>query len=461
MIHRVHLPRETRMRLSEIVRVQMDLLLAASQYTGGIEEETFSEYLNDISNRHERNQKLITWLLHTTSKPGEYLQTFINGTDGEELLEDPENLQVEKIRIVKMMRRDIGRLYTQDCEETFEFYLKDSRLSEELPATNQYLSENNVPDWLQAAKEFCIYFYENLSDDGLDGSLFFANIRYNRDAFFYEFEQANPDQYVCAICDEHDFMTILRGKYHSDIEHYFPKARYPHLACHPGNLIPICSSCNTAHRNKDPMEKEDGPRRSLSSIFLPYRDGSVQEFGAIRFSWTLTDNQDRRLENATPYRLELYIQKRNQLDQGFERKLQAFDDIYDIPKRWKERIDQIGDQMWRYLHHFLMAEFPNDEGFANPAYVKFKMNQLMTYLFEDLGKSPWTFVILWWLGNIIVEEIENSLETGEMSSSSPFLQTIQDMVEINAKLREVNQEKADEILDVIREFDLGKRVPNG
>ena len=56
--------------------------------------------------------------------------------------------------------------------------------------------------------------------------------------------------------------------------------------------------------------------------------------------------------------------------------------------------------------------YSNDEGRANPTYVQFKMNQLMTYLFEDLGKSPWTFVILWWLGNIIVDEIERDIEDG-------------------------------------------------
>ena len=314
MIHRVYLSRENCTRLSEIVRAQMDLLWAASQYTGAIEEETFSEYLNDISNRHDRNQKLIAWLFHTTSKPRKKLQDFINGTDGEELLDDHDDLQTEKTSLVKMMRLDVGRLYTQDCKETFEFYLKGGGLFNELPATNQYLSENNVPDWLEAAKEFCIYFYENLSDAGLDNSLFFTNIRYNRDAFFHEFEQDNPDQFVCAICDEHDFMTILRGKYHSDIEHYFPKDIYPHLACHPGNLIPICSSCNTAHHNKDPLKGENGSRRPLNSIFLPYREGSVQELGAIYFSWSLSDDQVGQIEHATPYKLELHIQQRSQLD---------------------------------------------------------------------------------------------------------------------------------------------------
>jgi 5-methylcytosine-specific restriction endonuclease McrA len=460
MIHSVRLPRKNRIHLSQVVRVQTDLLLAAAYQTGDIDRASFGSSLDGVSNRTERNQRLLHWLFVSTSKPREHLQNFINGTDGQEFLENHAALQAEKIKLVKMMRCDVGRLYTNDCTETFDFYMLDDDIPGELPGTRQYVLGNqgnkryhtHFPDWLRAAKDFFIYFYENLSDTGLSEELFCNNSRFSRDDFFFEYEQANPSQYVCAICDEHDFMTILRGDYHSDIEHYFPKDVYPHLACHPRNLIPLCGPCNTAHLNKDPLKNKDRSRRHLNSIFLPYHGGSIQDIGALKFAWSSNVAQEKQIEFTTPDKLELKIQNRNDLDPDFEGKLAAFAQIYDIPRRWENRIHQIGDQMWRYIHHFLMAEFKNDEGFSNPDFIQFKMNQLMSYLFEDLGKSPWTFVILWWLGNSVIHEIEKIRKSDGSFEESPLLLTIQDMAAMDSKIRKINQEKTYDLLEVIRKF---------
>src|SRR5205807_9918270 len=55
-------------------------------------------------------------------------------------------------------------------------------------------------------------------------------------------------------------------------DHFLPKSLYPHLACHPYNLIPICHTCNSSYKGpRDPFDDCNGSRRSLNPYILPYR----------------------------------------------------------------------------------------------------------------------------------------------------------------------------------------------
>lgn len=55
----------------------------------------------------------------------------------------------------------------------------------------------------------------------------------------------------------------------SDVDHFFPKEKYPFLSIHPDNLIPTCSECNTkAHRSYDPLD--DHSTETLLDTFHSY-----------------------------------------------------------------------------------------------------------------------------------------------------------------------------------------------
>ena len=51
-----------------------------------------------------------------------------------------------------------------------------------------------------------------------------------------EFKDSNCEIHVCPFCDGNPEST--------EIDHFYPKAHYPYLACHPLNLTPICGACN-------------------------------------------------------------------------------------------------------------------------------------------------------------------------------------------------------------------------
>lgn len=393
MIHDVKLPRETRIYLWQIVHVQMDLLCSAAKLVGVFSREQIQERLADKIPA-QRADRLSRWLF-AHKVPRDALQQFAE--DGN---------QADKLSLVEQMRGDVVRLYWGRVQETLECCCPTRDLTK----------------WQRAAEDFLISFYDGLGD-GLDGTLLWQNPcnlqKYGREQFFAAFERENPEQCVCAICDEHRHMTILRGEYFSDIEHYFPKSVYPHLACHPYNLIPICKQCNTAHLNKDPLERSVG-RRTLGEIFLPYRAESIADKGVVRLDWQRT--------GPTGKSPMLKIRSRHDKDAAFDAKLQAFSDIYDIPGRWQGRIHEIGEQLWRYIRYFVRVEMEQGAEIG-PARLKDELERLLSYFFEDLQKSPLTFVLIWYLGNMLVEEIEMELQKPKRSEMVPVLDTIRAIIE--------------------------------
>lgn len=71
---------------------------------------------------------------------------------------------------------------------------------------------------------------------------------------------------VCPYCNREYIMTIKSGKVKAQLDHYYPKKKYPYLALSIFNLVPCCSICNTAKSNLDTVK---------DPILYPYED----EFG--------------------------------------------------------------------------------------------------------------------------------------------------------------------------------------
>lgn len=395
MIHDVHLPEDTKWYLWQIVQIQMDVLHCASMLPGGFTQGDLQTAL-ETTIQVPQAQNISQWVFsHKDTREGLLLFSNHNNLD-------------EKSALIAEMQRDVNRLYTGASTETFERHFP-------IPTR-----ANPLPDYLDGVQNFLIYFYTHL-ESGFPGFLFTVNKfnyhKFGRDQFFEAFEKDNPEQYVCAICDEHRFMTILRGEHFSDIEHYFPKSIYPHLACHPYNLIPICKQCNTAHLNKDPLS-ENNHRRLLGEIFLPYRNESILKQGVVKLDW-----QTRPDRTDTPF---LLFQSLIEPSEKLEKKLRAFSEIYDIPGRWQGRIHEIGEQLWRNIRHYVSIEIQN-ENTLDLIELKSELELLLEYLFEDQGKTPWGYVLVWYLADLIIEDIESRISNDDSTSPIPILETIKDL----------------------------------
>lgn len=414
MIHEVRLPHETKIYLWQITHLQMNVLNCAVKMSPGFTQHDLQTAL-ETHMPPSRANCTAEWIFDHKG-PREGLQEFVTGGEA------------ERQALIQSIRRDVLRLYWARRTETLEC---------------QFGAERNILPYQKGAKDFLIAFYEQL-DSGVDTNLFVYNPqqhrKYKREHFFVAYEGTNPLQYVCAICDEHRPITILRDSHFSDIEHYFPKSVYPHLACHPYNLIPICKICNSAHSDRDPLTPTNGgARRVIGDVFLPYRNEAVRLHGAVKFDW------------SSPKSPALSIQAR-QISQNntFSAKVEAFAEIYDIPNRWQEHIHQIGEQLWRQMSSYVRVEMDKGE-ILDPFKAKAALERLLNYLVEDLGASPWDFVLAWYLSHLLVVEIEEAIKANKALDEIAFLQALQDVI-TNQPPSHTHRLDVDEVLETSRKL---------
>lgn len=71
---------------------------------------------------------------------------------------------------------------------------------------------------------------------------------------------------VCPYCNRSYITTLKNSKVRPQLDHYYPKARYPYLSLSLYNMIPSCSICNMAKSDMDTKVK---------AILYPYEE----EFG--------------------------------------------------------------------------------------------------------------------------------------------------------------------------------------
>ena len=182
------------------------------------------------------------------------------------------------------------------------------------------------------------------------------------------------------------------------MEHYLSKSRYPHLACHPFNLLLICPLCNSfVKQTTDPLQGRSARRRNLEDIHLPYRDVGL---GARTYL------QVRLGKESTPTRLgPLRPREATNLRQN----IAAFGDVYKIPRRWQGKVNTIGENLFRRIQQFLRHGWHIPEDETMPHMLLTALDSLLCDLYEDQGKVPLAFAMTWWLATLINQEVEPAI----------------------------------------------------
>ncbi|QIN81586.1 hypothetical protein GBA63_02290 [Rubrobacter tropicus] len=272
----------------------------------------------------------------------------------------------------------------------------------------------NPESWRSAGAKFLRGFY----DSGLGAStstfpeyLFSEPSAepFGREQFLSAFLTVNRELRFCSACDETKHYTVSRTGKRAYIDHYFPKSLYPHLACHPYNLVPVCSFCNEIKQDRDPLLRKTRKRRSKPShISLPYRGQS--DLG----SWTYL--KVRLLDTLPPAAFEeLKPQGANYLTDGIE----TFRELYEVPDRWDKQVDCVGPSLVRHLFQFLDAHFvPRDAGRISVDYMDWFLSQLMDYR----GREPFAFAMTWWAAALVNKEQVDTVAHDAEHSTSLMLQ---------------------------------------
>lgn len=385
MLHRVTLPDTTKACLTEAVSWQFRLL-AAALAVPSVEAQAIETWLRNHEHIDEDQAgKIIEWLnSKRTGSPGRIsnLKSFREDED------DPDTLKIKQAWLEARKRESDALLQGEAVDlEVIEY-------------------GGNAPTWRRSAAAFLKRFYDDL-DGGLPAELFAQSSResFTRKIFLDTFFDTNSGLCICPICDMTPLRTMVRESFYVDIDHFFPKSLYPHLAIHPYNLIPICHVCNSgAKKALDPLANPVGPRYRTDSIRLPYH--STTSLGEELFISPPTPGQ--------PFVLRTFALRGDVVS---SHTIEAINDIllrlYDIPKRWQEGSDTIGEIMFRRVREHLW--FLETEPTAQQAQTY--LDELLTIIEKHSStQEPYSIAMLWWLvylGNTDLAQDE-----------SPFLQEI-------------------------------------
>lgn len=356
MLHRVHPSPENAAALGEGVRVQMALLAYAAT-TNALSEPTCAAFVDADPLLAGRGAAAARWVWRSDLRKNALARFAAGATPA------------EKMAWAATLRGEA------------EAFIAG------VPAALTPLDEEKP--WQLAAGEFLESFYHAFSSEtGLARELLGRPARFTRHDFLREFASANPELYVCSICDEGRIGTRRKDRLVSDIDHFFPKSVYPHLSIHPRNLVPICHACNSFTKGSiDPLAPADGTRLAPADITLPYH--------AAVFSGNAFMGVDLDAWRAADAPFAIRARK---VDGATDRQIEGWALVADVPGRWNQILDEIGETAFRRLSQYLRADpsIPDD-----PERLLAKLDEFLgTLQEENLGRDPLTYAIKWFLAHI-------------------------------------------------------------
>lgn len=137
----------------------------------------------------------------------------------------------------------------------------------------------------------------------------------------------------CPFCNNNYiyFYEKNAGQYNTlaTLEHYYPKAKYPHLSLSFYNLIPSCSTCNSKFKGNDTHEGnilhpyyenfDDKAKFSVSVDSLPVHK-------SIELSVKLNSNDDRCNKSIDRFQLDKIYTQHSDIAQEIWNKAQAYNE---------------------------------------------------------------------------------------------------------------------------------------
>ncbi len=433
MIHAIKLPDITRDRLQDVVRLQMHLLaFAACTPEIGREikdkkekaeaekkkKEQLIRYFNTIEGFKMHGREIANWLWAAGTKTRHsHLEQFACTFSSKDVKEKEAEQKVKQAwcqrlskEVEDLLAQDnkplvVKPFYDEDQYSTK--YVTDPRDLKKPASSGQ---EKQLLHWRTHAKNFLLYFYDFfLGGDepfpayfSTDPSNVSGEESFGRQDLLKAFLDENRGQEICATCNEARYYS--QGEYiHAHLDHYLPKSDYPHFACHPYNLVPVCYFCNSPTKGRsdpfyDPVLKERRP--FLSKETLPYHQMGLSQVAYL----DVTPGIEARLvkihsikprPGLTPQSIKLV-----------EEEIKLMQELYDIPDRWNrdEQALKISDTLFRRMRHFI-GDGQILSGASDPvAGVTNALKQLLYYLDnDDQQKDPFTFAMTWILGALLQE----------------------------------------------------------
>jgi|GEM_PF-4681339 len=144
-----------------------------------------------------------------------------------------------------------------------------------------------------------------------------------------QYAQVNGERgRVCPAC----VRDILFNAGEGEVDHYFPRVKYPTLILHPYNLVPLCSDCNgTRYKHtKDPIDEQDVGPGELQTVFLPYLRAADPEV-----ELGVSDDHTRKI----------VISPKSNADKHTATRIQNAERLFKLGERWSAVLSNVYDDL--------------------------------------------------------------------------------------------------------------------
>lgn len=401
MIYQINCPPNARIWLKDIVDLQCEILdIVAGLPAGPLSE--MEAFVNEHAGRLVKGERDLP-----RAKAGlRWLFKIRKGQLWEALSEFSEAPTSEKKRLLDQIRHDI-KLLEEPQAERFEFVVP----------------ENNKDVW-RSMRDFLYIFYDLWRDNGLEAELFSVPIpgdKYWRQDFLTEFEKTHSGLLMCPMCDSMPYRIKTTGHIHSSVDHFFSRDLYPQFSCHPLNLVPMCSPCNSALKGQSNVFASS--TRTLADLALPYRPvltgtsngGGLGDhiYAEVRTRPEVASSEngsagqakDEALHNVRPHPLEITLLPARGADKLREA-IDAWNKLYKVEERWNNDLDVIGHQVFRRLRQFLSSDLFIMGALDDINTLSERLRVLIGLIHEyDRQRDPFAFMLVWML-NAYLDDLE-------------------------------------------------------
>ena len=266
--------------------------------------------------------------------------------------------------------------------------------------------------WQNAGADFLRKFYALYlgRGDGYFPEYFFSESgasRFGRKDFLKAFNTTNKIN-LCPACDIQRFHRI---------DHYFAKEHYPHFSCHPYNLVPTCDDCNTDYKGTTNVLLRgsvnritnqgrrfgSGKPRLLQNIALPYREN--HGFDKIAY---LKFNVKRGFRNP------VLVGFKPQSGEDLLESAEVHRDVFWIPNRWRDNIDEIKDSVYRQIKKVFQQQVdfsPNQRGDLDIFAVRDLLDSVLCSLYDEQKTEAERFPMTWCLIEWLNHELEPAVNS--------------------------------------------------
>lgn len=375
MIHTVKMPEQDAKWLQEILCLQLALLGIAVEGAIGEDGSELRAGLNNIPEYTEHADEIADWVCRKWKTLFADLQTFAAHNDA--------NAKV-----------------VLHCQISHDLDLLTSPESAQLQA----VFDKNAEDWKRAIGRFLYQWYDTWSKSGLDHYLFQTRSeqqgKYSRQDFVGSFIGENSHLYCCPICDAGAYRSETSKGVYTSIDHFFPRSRYPHLALHPYNLLPMCAACNSGEAGpRDPLANG----QAVADLILPYHHRGIGGRTYIKIEFRPVMQDEKAGGGNHQHALKISFQPAeasNEEESIAVETIRQFEAIYSVEARWnnERNLTLIDEHVFRRIRQFLFGDVQRGEPVNDPHFLRGRLQLLMALVDrESMGQDPFSFVSVWWL----------------------------------------------------------------